>query len=108
MVPVVGAGVRIGSVDVVSEPKDAVGRSGEPTALLGAVGLGVTLAVTGLLYLLVGRVLEPVQPAWRPVSPSLSIGTIGSHERPQPAELAVITNRSNAARGSIGSDAHGK
>src|SRR5262245_47078803 len=42
VVPVVVQGVRIGSVDVVSEPKDEIGEKWETTALLGAVGLGVT------------------------------------------------------------------
>src|SRR5499427_9622064 len=60
VVPVVVQGVRIGSVEVVSEPKDEIGEKWETTSVLGAVGLGVTLAVTGLLYLLVGRVLKPL------------------------------------------------
>src|SRR5205807_6785683 len=60
VVPVIVQGIRIGSVDVVSEPKDEIGEKWETTSALGAVGLGVTLAVTGLLYLLVGRVLKPL------------------------------------------------
>ena len=96
VVPVVVQGVRIGSVDVVSEPKDEIGEKWETTALLGAVGLGVTLAVTGLLYLLVGRVLKPLT--------GLAAGLAELEhrryrvrlERPQPAELAIITDRFNA------------
>jgi two-component system sensor histidine kinase UhpB len=96
VVPVVVQGVRIGSVDVVSVPKDEIGEKWETTALLGAVGLGVTLAVTGLLYLLVGRVLKPLT--------GLAAGLAELEhrhyrvrlERPQPAELAVITDRFNA------------
>jgi len=96
VVPVVVQGIRIGSVDVVSEPKDEIGEKWETTALLGAVGLGVTLAVTGLLYLLVGRVLKPLT--------GLAAGLAELEhrhyrvrlERPQPAELAIITDRFNA------------
>jgi two-component system, NarL family, sensor histidine kinase UhpB len=96
VVPVVVQGVRIGSVDVVSEPKDEIGEKWETTALLGAVGLGVTLAVTGLLYLLVGRVLKPLT--------GLAAGLAELEhrryrvrlDRPQPAELAIITDRFNA------------
>jgi two-component system sensor histidine kinase UhpB len=96
VVPVVVQGVRIGSVDVVSEPKDEIGEKWETTSLLGAVGLGVTLAVTGLLYLLVGRVLKPLT--------GLAAGLAELEhrryrvrlERPQPAELAIITDRFNA------------
>jgi two-component system sensor histidine kinase UhpB len=96
VVPVVVQGVRIGSVDVVSEPKDEIGEKWETTALLGAVGLGVTLAVTGLLYLLVGRVLKPLT--------GLAAGLAELEhrryrvrlDRPQPAELAIITDRFNS------------
>ena len=96
VVPVVVQGVRIGSVDVVSEPKDEIGEKWETTSVLGAVGLGVTLAVTGLLYLLVGRVLKPLT--------GLAAGLAELEhrryrvrlERPQPAELAIITDRFNA------------
>jgi two-component system sensor histidine kinase UhpB len=96
VVPVVVQGIRIGSVDVVSEPKDEIGEKWETTSLLGAVGLGVTLAVTALLYLLVGRVLKPLT--------GLAAGLAELEhrryrvrlERPQPAELAIITDRFNA------------
>jgi two-component system, NarL family, sensor histidine kinase UhpB len=96
VVPVVVQGVRIGSVDVVSEPKDEIGEKWETTAMLGAVGLGVTLAVTWLLYLLVGRVLKPLT--------GLAAGLAELEhrryrvrlDRPQPAELAIITDRFNA------------
>jgi two-component system, NarL family, sensor histidine kinase UhpB len=96
VVPVVVQGVRIGSVDVLSEPKDEIGEKWETTSVLGAVGLGVTLAVTGLLYLLVGRVLKPLT--------GLAAGLAELEhrryrvrlERPQPAELAIITDRFNA------------
>jgi two-component system sensor histidine kinase UhpB len=96
VVPVVVQGIRIGSVDVVSEPKDEIGEKWETTSVLGAVGLGVTLAVTGLLYLLVGRVLKPLT--------ALAAGLAELEhrryrvrlERPQPAELAIITDRFNA------------
>src|SRR5215468_11677654 len=37
VVPVIVQGIRIGSVDVVSEPKDEIGEKWETTALLGAV-----------------------------------------------------------------------
>src|SRR5262249_29511188 len=62
----------------------------------GAVGLGMTLACTGLLYLLVGRVLKPLT--------GLAAGLAELEhqryrvrlDRPQPAELAIITDRFNA------------
>src|SRR5262245_32204375 len=96
VVPVVVQGVRIGSVDVVSEPKDEIGEQWETPSVLGVVGVGVTLLVTGLLYLLVGRVLKPLT--------GLAAGLAELEhrryrvrlDRPQPAELAIITDRFNA------------
>jgi two-component system sensor histidine kinase UhpB len=96
VVPVVVAGVRIGSVDVVSEPKDEIGEKWETTSVLGAVGLGVALAVIGILYVLLGRVLKPLT--------GLAAGLAELEhqryrvrlDRPQPAELAIITDRFNA------------
>jgi two-component system sensor histidine kinase UhpB len=96
VVPVVVQGVRIGSVDVVSEPKDEIGEKWETTSVLGAVGLGVALAVIGILYVLLGRVLKPLT--------ALAAGLAElEHQRyrvrldqPQPAELAIITDRFNA------------
>src|SRR5882724_6571364 len=96
VVPVVVQGVRIGSVDVVSEPKDEIGEKWETTALLGAVGLGVTLAVTGLLYLLVGRVLKPLTGLASGLAELEHRRYRVRLERPQPAELAIITDRFNA------------
>src|SRR5262245_23480337 len=96
VVPVVVQGVRIGSVEVVSEPKDEIGEKWETTSVLGAVGLGVALAVIGILYVLLGRVLKPLT--------GLAEGLAElEHQRyrvrldqPQPAELAIITDRFNA------------
>src|SRR5262249_58070484 len=67
----------------------------------GAVGLGMTLACTGLLYLLVGRVLKPLT--------GLAAGLAELEhrhyrvrlDRPQPAELAIITHRFNALAGAL-------
>src|SRR5712671_92786 len=96
VVPVVVQGVRIGSVDVVSEPKDEIGEKWETTSVLGAVGLGVTLAVTGLLYLLVGRVLKPLTGLAGGLAELEHRRYRVRLERPQPAELAIITDRFNA------------
>jgi two-component system, NarL family, sensor histidine kinase UhpB len=96
VVPVVVQGARIGSVEVVSEPKDEIGEKWETTSVLGAVGLGVTFAIIGILYVLLGRVLKPLT--------GLAVGLAELEhqryrvrlDRPQPAELAIITDRFNA------------
>jgi two-component system sensor histidine kinase UhpB len=96
VVPVVVQGVRIGSVDVVSEPKDEIGEKWETTSVLGVVGLGVTLAITGLLYLLVGRVLKPLTGLAAGLAELEQRHYRVRLDRPEPAELAIITDRFNA------------
>src|SRR5436190_683836 len=60
VVPVVVGGARIGTVEIVSEPKDEIAEKWETTSALAAVGLAVMLAVIGALSVVFGRVLEPL------------------------------------------------
>src|SRR5262249_4916070 len=60
VVPVAVNGAPVGTVEVVSEPKDEIGEKWEATALLAVVGLAITLAVIAILYGLVGRVFRPL------------------------------------------------
>ena len=95
VVPLVVGGGRIGTVEIVSEPKDEIAEKWETTSLLAAVGLAVTLAVIGALYVLFGRVLEPLT--------RLSGGLAELErrhfevrlDRPPPPELAALTDRFN-------------
>jgi two-component system, NarL family, sensor histidine kinase UhpB len=95
-VPVIVNGQRIGRVQITGEPRDEIGEYWEYTAMLAAVSLLVDLAVFGILYVLFGRVLEPLT--------GLAAG-LGELERrryqvrlprPEPLELAVIADRFNA------------
>jgi two-component system, NarL family, sensor histidine kinase UhpB len=96
VVPVVVQGVRIGTVDVVSEPKDEIGEKWETVSVLGSVGLGVTLLVIGILYVSVGRVLEPLNGLAGGLAELEHRRYQVRLDRPQPAELAIITDRFNA------------
>ena len=51
---------RIGSVIVTGEPRDEIAEAWEHTAALGTVALALNVAVIGILYLLFGRVLDPI------------------------------------------------
>src|SRR5262245_12539014 len=96
VVPVIVGERRIGTVGVVSEPKDEIGEKWEATSVLVAAGLGLTLIVIGLLYVLVGRVLKPLT--------ALAGGLAELEQRryqvrlarPRPPELAMIADRFNA------------
>jgi two-component system sensor histidine kinase UhpB len=89
-------GRRIGSVIVTGEPKDEIAEAWEHTAALGLIALTLNAAGIGLLYLLFGRVLEPV---------ARLAGGLADLERrhyevrlppPGAAEFAAITARFNA------------
>jgi two-component system, NarL family, sensor histidine kinase UhpB len=95
-VPVIVNGAPIGSVEIVSEPKDEIAEVWENTVALAAVALVLNLAMIGLLYVLFGRVLDPLT--------GLAAGLADLEReryqvrlpRPQPQELAAITDRFNA------------
>jgi two-component system sensor histidine kinase UhpB len=95
-VPVIVNSQPIGSVEIVSEPKDEIAEVWETTIALAAVALLLNLAMIGFLYVLFGRVLDPLT--------GLSAGLADLERaryqvrlpRPQPQELAAITDRFNA------------
>jgi two-component system sensor histidine kinase UhpB len=95
-VPVVVNGQRIGSVEILAEPRDEIAEVWGNTLALGAVGLVVNAAVIGILYVLFGRVLDPLTGVAR------GLGDLGLRNyrvrlpRPQAQELAAITDRFNA------------
>ncbi|MGZ5827082.1 MAG: ATP-binding protein [Xanthobacteraceae bacterium] len=94
--PVVVAGQTIGSVVIVSEPADEIAEVWENTVALGAVAIAMTLALLGLLYVAVGRVLRPLT--------TLSAGLSDLERRqyqvrmesPRVHEFAAITDQFNA------------
>jgi two-component system sensor histidine kinase UhpB len=59
-VPVVVNGQRIGTVEIVPEPRDEIAEVWENTVALAWVALPVNIAVIALLYVLFGRVLDPL------------------------------------------------
>lgn len=95
-VPVVIDGARVGSVEIVAEPRDEIAEVWGNTVELGAVALIVNLALVGMLYLLFGRVLGPLTGVAR------GLADLGRRNyrvrlpRPQAQELAAITDRFNA------------
>jgi two-component system sensor histidine kinase UhpB len=60
VIPVTSRGHQIGSVVIVSEPKDEIAEVWENTVALALVALAVTAAVIAALYVLFGRALAPL------------------------------------------------
>lgn len=95
-VPVVVNGQRIGIVEIVPEPRDEITEVWESTVALAWVALPVNVAVVALLYVLFGRVLDPLN--------ELAGGLADLEQRkfrvrlprPQACELKAITDRFNA------------
>jgi two-component system, NarL family, sensor histidine kinase UhpB len=95
-VPVVVNGQRIGTVEIVAEPRDEIAEAWGNTVALAAVALVVNVAVVAMLYVLFGRVLDPLT--------GVALGLAGLERRnyrvrlprPQTPELAAITDRFNA------------
>jgi two-component system sensor histidine kinase UhpB len=97
-VPVVVNGARIGSVEIVPEPRDEIAEVWVNTLALGTVALIVNIAVIGILYVLFGRVLDPLFGLAR------GLADLEQHNyrvrlprpRAQAQELAAITDGFNA------------
>jgi two-component system sensor histidine kinase UhpB len=89
-------GQRIGSVEIVAEPRDEIAEVWSNTLALGAVALIVNFAVIGSLYVLFGRVLDPLTGVARGLADLEQRNYRVRLPRPQAQELAAITDRFNA------------
>jgi two-component system sensor histidine kinase UhpB len=94
--PVVVKGEQLGSVVVTGEPRDEIAEAWEHFAALATVALALNAAVIAILYVLFGRVLDPI---------ARLAGGLSDLERrnynvrlppPKISELAAITYRFNA------------
>jgi two-component system sensor histidine kinase UhpB len=95
-IPVIVKGQRIGSVFITGEPADEIAESWENTIALASVGLTVNAAVIAILYVLFGRVLGPLVDVARGLRELEHRQYDVRLPRPQPYELAAITDRFNA------------
>jgi two-component system, NarL family, sensor histidine kinase UhpB len=95
-VPVAVNGQRIGTIAIIGEPSDEIAEVWDNTVALGGVALAVNVAVIGILYVLFGRVLDPL------TGLAGGLSDLGQRHyevrlpRPQARELAGIAERFNA------------
>ena len=95
-VAIVVGGRTIGTVEVVSEPRDEIAEVWESSIALAAVAGATALAIIVILYLVLGRVLDPLT--------ALGTGLRGLERRdykvrlarPKVLEFAAIVDRFNA------------
>ena len=95
-VPVIVNDQRIGTVEIVAEPRDEIAEAWGNTVALGIVVSVVNLAVIVILYVLFGRVLDPLT--------GVAYGLADLERRnyrvrlppPKAQEVAAITERFNA------------
>jgi two-component system sensor histidine kinase UhpB len=94
-------GRSVGTVEIVSEPSDEIAEVWGNSVALAAVALTMVLAIAGLLYLVLGRVLDPLT--------ALTTGLRGLERRnykvrlvrPKVVEFALIADRFNALAGAL-------
>ena len=100
-VAVVVDGRSVGAVEIVSEPSDEIAEAWGNSIALAAVALMTVLAIVGLLWLVLGRVLDPLT--------ALTTGLRGLEQRnyrvrlkrPKVVEFALIADRFNALAGAL-------
>ena len=95
-VPVMVNGQRIGSVEIVAEPRDEIAEVWGNALALALVALLVNIAVIAILYVLFGRVLDPLTGVARGLADLERRNYQVRLPRPQAQELAAITDRFNA------------
>ena len=59
-VAVTVVGQRIGEVDIIGEPADEIAEAWDNAVAIGAVAVALNVVMIGLLYVLFGRVLDPL------------------------------------------------
>jgi two-component system, NarL family, sensor histidine kinase UhpB len=100
-VAVVSGGRTIGTVEIVSEPRDEIAEVWENSIALAAVAAVTVLMIVGILHLALGRVLDPLT--------ALASGLRGLERRdykvrlarPKVLEFAAIVDRFNALAGAL-------
>jgi len=101
VVPVVANGAGIGTVEIVSEPRDEIAEVWENSVALAAIGGATVLVVIGILYIVLGRVLDPLTALGGALRALERRDYKLRLARPKVLEFAAITDRFNALAGAL-------
>ena len=95
-IPVIVDGQSVGQVQIIGEPADEIAEFWGNAVAIGTVAVVLNVAMIGILYVLFGRVLDPLTVLARGLS-DLERQTYDVRlPRPHARELAVIADRFNA------------
>jgi two-component system sensor histidine kinase UhpB len=100
-VPVVVNGATIGTVAIVSEPRDEIAEVWENSVALAAIAAVTVLVVVGILHLVLGRVLDPLTALGSALRGLERRDYKVRLARPKVLEFAAITDRFNALAGAL-------
>jgi two-component system, NarL family, sensor histidine kinase UhpB len=100
-VPIIVAGRPVGQVEIIGEPADEIAEVWENLLVIGLVAVLLNVTMIGILYVLFGRVLDPLTALGIGLS-DLQRKSYGVRlARPYPRELEGIVARFNALAGAL-------
>jgi two-component system sensor histidine kinase UhpB len=94
--PVIINGIKVGDVRIVGEPGDEIAEFWENAVAMVATVVLLNVAMLGILYILFGRVLDPLTTLAAGLSDLKQQSYDVRMPKPQARELAVITDHFNA------------
>ena len=100
-VPIAVGGRTIGTVEIISEPRDEIAEVWENTVALAAIAGATSLATIAILYLVLGRVLDPLTALGKGLEALEHRDYRMRLARPKVLEFAAITDRFNALAGAL-------
>jgi two-component system, NarL family, sensor histidine kinase UhpB len=100
-VPVMVKGMPIGIVEIASEPQDEIAEVWENSVALACVAAITVLVLTAILYLVLGRVLDPLTALGSALLALERRDFRLRLARPKVLEFASITDRFNALAGAL-------
>jgi two-component system, NarL family, sensor histidine kinase UhpB len=96
LVPVTVDGRGIGQVEIDGEPADEIAEFWDNLVALGTIGVLLNVAMIGILYVVFGRVLDPLTGLASGLSELERQSYNVRLPKPQAGELAAITDQFNA------------
>lgn len=100
-IPMIAAGQPVGQVEIQGEPADEIAEVWENLIAIGSVGALLNIAIIGILYVLFGRVLDPLTVLAAGLSDLEHESYNVRLPQPYPRELAIIVARFNALARSL-------
>jgi len=95
-IPVIVAGRPVGQIEILGEPSDEIAEVWENLIAIGSIAVLLNLTMIGILYILFGRVLDPLTVLANGLSDLQRKSYSVRLPEPYPRELAAIIAQFNA------------